>query len=280
MIRVYSLVLFAIVLFMGCIGSSLISKNPIIGIPSALIIIFLNGIIFYTMNHIQHEICHNHFGKNHNEFWANILITYPLGITPSYRRYHHDHHRFFGTPRDPDFEIYGHFPKTKEDFLKKIFIQFSGVGAAKAFFLRKKVKSKKNKEETIHLIFVQTFLFFFLFIISNNIITYILFWLFPIVTITKGLAFLRTLAEHGNPQGICTLRNFNKKSFVNIFFGSFGFIDHAIHHINPTYESSALYSISENIRVPERLRGFYSDEKENYVDLIMRWYHELPKRNK
>lgn len=222
--------------FLFYLGSQIKNLN---GLSLALFgLIFLSiGWIQFALLNANHDALHKNFGAPHREYLGWILTGFPLGLAKNYRKVHLLHHRFFGDPnRDPDYQVYGFSPKTKLQFILKISYNLTGIAAANQF-LSQFAKNKKNNfgssfTEFLEVFATQLALFLIITVVWNPF-AYIIFWLLPIATISKTLAFLRGFSEHSSPSGKPVIRTITGNIFDLNWLGIFSFNYHSEHHAYP-----------------------------------------------
>ena len=113
---------------------------------------------------------------------------------------------------------------------------------------------------------------------------YLLFWLLPIVTIAKGIGFLRILAEHSDPNHSIVYRSFSTGIVRRNLLGPFGFAHHAEHHDYMSIPYPRLGSVFRKrlesrggARREHDLAGEYQVYAGSHLALIARWlFVELP----
>ncbi len=198
----------------------------------------LIGALQHAMSILQHESVHSLLfpSKKLNDFIGNYFLSYTIGFSLDYRYIHLNHHKYLGTDMDPDESNYKDFPNTKKAFVKKIVTEFSGIGAVKQFLSSGSTSSSRRSYSLVGIIITQLIIFSLFFIFSNFIFYFIL-WLFPLVTVAKGLSQTRNLAEHlvriDAPSGAERLRTFKSNAVERFFFAPLNFNYHAEHHWYP-----------------------------------------------
>jgi len=91
---------------------------------------------------VMHEAAHHTLFANRqlNDWVGNWLAAYPVWAEVGpYRRYHLKHHKFTGTPDDPDLGLAAPFPITRSSFRRKVWRDLSaqtGLKQAIAVFRR------------------------------------------------------------------------------------------------------------------------------------------------
>ncbi len=99
--------------------------NPL----TVLFALFLIGARQLGMAVVMHEASHYTLFANRrlNDWVGNWLAAYPVwaDVAP-YRAYHLKHHKFTGTPDDPDLGLAAPFPITPDSFRRKVWRDLSG----------------------------------------------------------------------------------------------------------------------------------------------------------
>ena len=78
---------------------------------------------------INHDCAHHAFFKSPkvDEFVGHYLVGAPMNISlPAYRAYHLKHHKYAGTPNDPDIVFLNDYPISKESMRRKFMRDFTG----------------------------------------------------------------------------------------------------------------------------------------------------------
>jgi len=233
----------------------------------------------FALSNALHEALHNNFGKKQNNLIASILCAYPIGFMFSYKQIHLDHHKFFGDPiKDPDFNSYNPFPKSKIALLSKLIYNVSGLSAITQFLYKNKTNKKGN--EFINLLITQLLLISFFITLNNNfsegLFMYVCIWILPLITIAKLLSTIRLLCEHGSLNDQLTYRTITGSIIQTKILGPFNFHYHSEHHINPWIPYKYLkYSTSfsnkyqdDNIIIESYNKG--------YLQLLLDWVIILP----
>lgn len=244
------------------------------------------GLLQYRLLHAAHEACHQDFrpGSKSKNLVA-ILVAYPIGLTKSFRTEHLLHHSYFGDPeRDPDYPTFGVSPSSRIGYLVFVLKGFSGVAAIEQVVRR--IRSTKPdaaaRIDSLLLVASQLVLLI-VFTVSISPESYFLFWLLPLLTIVKGLAQLRGLAEHGDPvPHKYVLRSFLNDGIVALFMGNMGFRHHAGHHLYPMVPYEHLQMVREKM-----LSSLNTDSETgisieiypgSHLSILREWYLRLPWR--
>lgn len=203
---------------------------------------FLIGALQHGISILLHETVHSLFfvNKRLNDLVGNMLFAYPIGFSLEYRRVHFAHHANLGESADPDMVNYRDFPAPAATFLKKVLLDFSGFGAVFQFLgigaARPVATQKASRGHLVGIVLMQLFILA-IFTLLGYPLLYFVLWLFPLVTVAKGLAQLRNLAEHvsftteaGTHQ---RFRTFRSNLLERFFIGPLNFNYHAEHHWYP-----------------------------------------------
>ncbi len=216
----------------------------------------------HAISILLHEAVHSLLFKSRrtNEVVGNI-ISYPIGFSLSYREIHFPHHAHLGTPgEDPDLHNYEEFPTTWPGLARKLLLDFSGISAIIQFLSKNTLTHTEKKTPMIHLagILGAQLIIFSFFFISGHPWHYLILWIIPLVTITKGLAQLRNLAEHLTrperaPYGAQRIRTFKSSLIERFFLAPLNFNYHAEHH---WYPMIPYYNLPEAREILQKQEGF------------------------
>lgn len=266
-------------------------------VPLLLVI----GWLQYAIVQAMHEAIHQVGKKNKLQYLAaDLLLFYAVGLKPSYRRIHLDHHKYFGsTEQDPDAVVYSNFPHSKWQLLSHLLLNLVGLMAVvqlarQHFNLRPKPAVKEGKEQgkkqskkhsselnqlitlcLVQLIIAAGFSWW------SSWLDYILFWLLPLFTVVKTLSYIRVLAEHGDANKTYALRSFSASWAARYLWGPFGFAFHAEHHwfANiPYYKLPQLSAQIEATGVTPKAGEVLEHLNYSHVYLIYLWFCQLPWR--
>lgn len=239
----------------------------------------------FALFNALHEGLHRRFGNPHRELLGNVLTAYPVGFDESYRRLHLDHHKFFGTAeQDPDFAGYSPFPTTRRQFLLRLFLNLCGWYTLLQFLGVRQSRSSntqgKRPTTTMRLVLVQL-LILLAFEFSVGWFYYLWLWLLPLVTFGKFYSSTRTFCEHAAPDNAPTIRTITGSLIGEKILGIFSFHYHAEHHeyvavpyhrLRASHRQHKAELYDSPAQGPVRLEH-YSD---GYINLLVRWYKELP----
>lgn len=281
------------IIIFSLIGVLAIVENQnlnILRIPIFCSIFCLIGWSQFALSNALHEALHDNVGNHQNDLATSILVAFPLGFSFKYRATHFAHHRHVGDPdKDPDYNAYTNFPKSKYEFIKRLLKNISGLTAIVQFIQESQLNNvnkskklnapKKFNYDFILLCLVQVIIFLF-FAAMVGWWGYIFFWVLPLITIGKLLSSMRLLCEHGtpDPNRVFVIRNIIGGFFQSKFLGMFGFDYHADHHLYPTVPFGMLPKLNTKINasgdVPENknYETFYG----GHFRLLKHWFNNLP----
>ncbi len=262
-------------------------------VPAGLLVFVLVGWVQASLSNGFHEAVHYNFGEKHSDLLSLVLLGYPTFFTLNYRTVHMQHHRWFGDPeQDPDYATFTPFPRTRGEFLKRLFFMGSGIAAARQLLTRnlrprkKLARSAKGGRgaELLGLALTQlAILGLYAWILSP--IHYLLFWVLPLGTVGKLAKSTRAFCEHGSPDRGWVLRTITGTPLQTGTLGMYGFHYHGEHHFYPWVpypRLEALYRrhLSE-LEKPEyraRHEGEYEALEGGYFRLLWKWFMDLPWR--
>lgn len=181
--------------------------------------------LVYALATAAHTV--QHIGRG--DFWLNALTTRILGMSDESCTRHWHHHRYFGTPKDPDFRIYGRAARSREEVYKiilDIVSLKSGIcGVLAAEHSSTSLNLKTIGAQAIVFLTISAFCgwksYIFIFI--------------PSLLGAKVLNDLRVFTEHFpafEDSGPVT-RNFKRETIFDSILGSHGFLNHRKHHQTP-----------------------------------------------
>jgi fatty acid desaturase len=204
----------------------------------------------HAISILQHEAVHGLLFHSHrlNDVVGRYLLSYPIGFSMDYRIVHFAHHRHLGQEADPDLHNYRPFPASPRKVWLKIIRECSGWGAVMQFLGRG--ASTSGARSRLVGVAAAQFVILGLFFIAGHPFAYLWLWLLPLVTLAKGFAQLRNLAEHfireDAPIGSERLRTFQSSPFERFFLAPLNFHYHAEHHwytTVPYYNLPALRAV-------------------------------------
>jgi fatty acid desaturase len=250
------------------IGLCITTKNLWIILPSLLVI----GALQHALSILQHEAVHGLISPKRwvNDCIGNILLSYPIGFSLDYRHIHFSHHRGLGTDQDPDMQNYAPFPHTRKTWIKKLLQDFSGIGAMTQFLSQKNPNG--DKRHLIGLIITQGVIAG-LFLLAHAPFYYLILWILPLVTIAKGIAQLRNVAEHlvrmPAETGAERIRTFKSSRVERFFLGPCNFNYHAEHHWYPMVPYYNLPTLRKTLQKDSRFNQ-YTEMASSYVSVLKR----------
>jgi fatty acid desaturase len=233
----YLLLLFLITTF-------LLTLNKAWMTPINFVII---GIVQYHFVLILHECIHETFFKSKS---LNRIIGTLVGaiVFISYRNYqkeHKNHHYNTGTLEDPDFYIYkNEAPLTSKNFITHFFI--GGIKEAIKKQRTKGILSERRFGNLMFIICIQFLIFSTLFLLSNNILTYLYLWCLPIFFVAFYINRLRINFEHGFGSFNIIGNNIEVNKFFKLIIFGYNFDYHYTHHKFPQAEAYLLPEIALN----------------------------------
>jgi len=228
--------------------------------PSIFLILFWLwfGLTASGLLNLMHECAHYHAFKK--RWSSNLLgrwVLAPLVVADfdNYRLLHWAHHRNLGTADDPKYSY-------KVDIqgwrAAGFFLQcLMGGEVVKKFFHQTRQRDG-SEIATSHFWIVRVIVFHGLFVASlfaiawrfgphdagsailRVAISYVVVYMYGLVSLTLLVATLRAIAEHQNGtdhfeiSGQAVLRNLSCGPVGRLIFGCYGFAEHATHHINPS----------------------------------------------
>jgi fatty acid desaturase len=242
------------------------------------------GFLQYCLLHAVHEAAHHDLPlRSRARLPVALLVAYPIGLTLSFRDEHLLHHRHFGNPElDVDYSVYEPFPRSRFGLLKFVAFNFSGIGAIAQVLHRagnKTIQTPWHDSATLVGVQVAGIVCFTLVFGTVN---YFIYWLLPLLTVVKGLAQVRGLAEHGtrNEGGGATLRTFLSDGVVGRVLGPFGFRHHAEHHLYPMVPFDNLGKVRERMMrasSPATARSVVIEPyRGNHIQFLWEAFRALP----
>lgn len=280
---------------------ALATSDPWVIAPVGVLAFVLVGWCQASLSNGFHEAVHSNFGVRHKDWLSLVLLGYPTFFTMQYRTVHLQHHLKAGHPsEDPDFETYGHFPRSRFEMIGRFVLMASGLAAAKQL-LTKNLKSgdeaagreardpsasKRPLRDLAGLAAVQLALlggFVLAFGLQVGPLAYVTLWILPLGTIAKFVKSTRAFCEHGSPDREYVLRTITGKPWQTATLGMYGFHYHAEHHLYPWVSYARLAKLHERLK-PSLLensathQGPYEHFHGGYLALLGTWFRELPWR--
>ncbi len=233
----------------------------------------------HALSILQHEAVHGLLYRNHrlNDFIGAWLLSYPIGFSMDYRLTHFAHHRLLGEAGDPDLANYLPFPADRKVMMRKALYEFMGLGAIRQFF-GPSVNSSGARSRLFQIVVTQAVIFFG-FYSAGQPLMYFALWLLPLVTLTKGFAQFRNLAEHlirPNAPGVNErLRTFQSSFLERFFFAPLNFNCHAEHH---WYTSVPYYRLPALRKLLRARAADYSQFAEWTPSYVAAWKEAIVKK--
>jgi fatty acid desaturase len=238
---------------------------------------FLVAVSFLCSVWVQHAMAEEvHDGVHYrltvnrrmNNFLSGIYSSMMGASYSAFRTAHLMHHRHFGTPDDPDYPKYTSCPQSAAAWLRYFAFNFSGVAAvySVAFGGRNKVQdeSRDRLQHPLGTFAVQAGL------IAGSWL-FVPYWYIcyvgALVTVSYGIAQLRTLLEHCNPE-MPTGSLFNSPGVVgrNLFAAQFGYNYHGTHHLYPSVSN---HKLGKFTRINEDCLNHAGVSSQGYVRRII-----------
>lgn len=234
------------------------------------------GWLQYALVQAMHEAVHQHF-RRATSFLAALLTAWPVGLTRAYADVHFAHHRHAGSPtEDPDHVLYGRFPRSRLELLSSTALHFSGLPA---ILHRAGQRAHSPPFDLFCLVLVQAVLFA-AFSFAVHPLAYFVLWVGPVVTVVKGLGYLRILAEHADPEHPIVFRSFATTFVAGSLLGPFGFCHHAEHHLLMSVPFERLGAVFERRESTDAatLGESFVIHRGSHLHLLWKWFWSLPWR--
>jgi len=250
---------------LGAFALAVAYPNPFVIIAAALVV---SGRQQALLN-IEHECIHALFvkGRKANDFVAIWLCASPAG-SPFWaaRARHLSHHKYLGTPEDPDGPLHtGPAFATRRSTMKTFILGTCGGYALKVLFGESdavNVDPKQARADKIHLVVTQVVLWAATAWLFAWWVWPVL-WLIPLATVGVLAHQIRSFGEHAitpseeDPYGdrlISTTSNPVERYMVAPFFMNF----HSEHHLFPWVPAKRLPEVQRRLDLsnegPVRLR--------------------------
>ena len=263
-------------------------------VPAGAVVFVLVGWVQASLSNGFHEAVHYNFGEKHSDAASLFLLGYPTFFTLNYRTVHMQHHRYFGDPeKDPDYKTFTPFPRTRGEFLKRLFFMGSGIAAAHQL-LTKNLKPQKQLsrstkstgggrgKELAGLVLTQLVILGLYSLILSPWY-YLFFWVAPLGTVGKLAKSTRAFCEHGSPDREWVLRTITGSPLQTGTLGMYGFHFHGEHHLYPWVpypRLEALYHRHLREHEDPAYRAEHGSEYEffdgGYFRLLWKWFQDLP----
>ncbi|WP_321489986.1 fatty acid desaturase family protein [uncultured Hyphomonas sp.] len=147
---------------------------------------------------INHDCAHHAFFKNPkvDEFVGHYLVGAPMNISlPAYRAYHLKHHKYAGTPDDPDIVFVKNYPVSKDSLRRKFVRDFTGRTGFRDTM--RKVRSFKLSRNwpwlTFHALLLGTLT------LAGAPWAYLMWWAAELF-VYPAIVRLRQIGEHGTAK--------------------------------------------------------------------------------
>ncbi|MFK8049905.1 MAG: fatty acid desaturase [Halioglobus sp.] len=242
----------------------------------------------FALFNALHEGLHNRFGNPHRELLAYASTAYTVGFDESYRKVHLDHHKYFGDPQlDPDYPNYADFPKTKRQFLWRLFLNLCGWLALLQFLGVRQSRTSSDEADaaessgSIFRVLGAQLIILALFSATVGWFYYLWLWLIPIATFGKFFSSTRAFCEHGCPDDQPTIRTITGSFLGEKILGVFCFHYHAEHHryvaIPYNHLAVANSQLTESVYSDNAPGEPHYEHYENgYGKLLWGWFRDLP----
>lgn len=232
--------------------------------------IILIGGLQHAVSILQHEAVHGllYRSRKVNDFIGAFLLSYPIGFTMKYRAQHFAHHRDLGAESDPDRSNYLPFPAHPKRLIKKVLLDFSGYSS-----ITQVLRGESGGGSGLIWAFVAQILVFGIFVSVGAPYHYFYLWLLPLLTVTKGFAQIRNMAEHLHREDVRgpteRVRTFKSSVLERYFLAPLNFHYHAEHH---WYPMVPYYNLPELRRILQKHPEFthYTEVAPNYLSVIRR----------
>ncbi len=222
---------------------------------------------------INHDCAHHAFFKNKavDDFVGEWLVGAPMNISlAAYRAYHLKHHKYAGTPDDPDIVFVKNYPVPRESLVRKFKRDLTGqTGFRDTLFKLRKFRWSRNwKWAAFHVLLLATLT------AVGAPWAYLMWWAAEIF-VYPGIVRLRQIGEHGTAIDRTQLdARLNTGTTVapfwqRVFVAPNNVNYHLEHHLLasiPPYNLGKLHSLLE-------ARGFYEETdciSSGYIDVLRR----------
>ena len=250
------------------------------GLPLYFLTILVLGGLQNNLNSLVHHSIHGniHPNKYVNNFITRVFVAGPIGqIFGRLKSEHLSHHANFGDDDDPErfyYDLKLHRRRSKYGLLRWTVCVFLGwvlypmvlrlltgdrSGAAKHGNDSKTKKGRDNPYlDVLAVMGAQGVLFLGFYLLTNNIWSYVMYWVVPLSTFGAAFTALRATIEHANIEDPDHLLISIKSNIVEkFFFGPLNFNYHYEHH---RFMNIPYYYVP-------KVRKFLR-EKEDYNDVL------------
>jgi fatty acid desaturase len=181
--------------------------------PLYILCVVVIGARYLGLGLIMHEGVHGLISTNKavNNITGELFCAWPLFISMrSYRVKHLAHHAWLNTDKDPDFNAKinpnWQYPMKLMRFIKLSLLQLSGIGVFETFKVMSGAKVETiNKEKTPLYDHLLRLLFYVLivslFLVIDQGMLLLLYWIIPFATWTQFTNRMRRIAEHSGIDG-------------------------------------------------------------------------------
>lgn len=178
-------------LIVGAFAMAIVWTNPL----TILLGIALLGGRQLALGVINHDCAHHAFFKSQkvDEFVGHYIVGAPMNISlHAYRAYHLKHHKYAGTPNDPDIGFVKNYPVSKSSIQRKFLRDFTGqTGFRDTMMNIRKFKLTRNWPWlTFHVLLVAT-------LTAVGAPWAYLMWWAAELCVYPAIVRLRQIGEHG-----------------------------------------------------------------------------------
>jgi fatty acid desaturase len=258
----------------GLIAAVGFGRLAMAGGPMWLFVVASIAAAVWTQHAIAEEIHDGVHQRVFSSVQANELVSklYAslIGVSfAEFRKAHLAHHRYFGTPDDPDYPKYESAPQGAAGWTAYFLYHFSGAAAVQRVFAGSPEVADTTKKPggpwsqyPLGTAAAQGALLVIGTILVHPL-WYVVCWLLPLVTITYGITQLRTLLEHWSPEPWYdprtneprkgALYNLTGNVQRNVFGAQFGYNYHGTHHVHSAVPNYDLADYADDAAAPAHL---------------------------
>ncbi|MGH9631284.1 MAG: fatty acid desaturase family protein [Bryobacteraceae bacterium] len=255
-------------LVLGLLLARLALAGASIGIPEVALLIGAILASVWTQHAIAEEIHDGvHFrvlsNARRNDLLCSVYASM-IGVEfLNFRRDHSLHHRFFGSPRDPDYVKYVQAPRGLGGWVRYLGLYFSGLAAVQRLIDRRPSEEPKAApvgflKQHPHGTAVAQLCLLGIGAVLVHPVWYFICWIGPLLTITYGITQLRTMLEHWSGEDWIDPKTGERRTGAlfnlqgglqrNLFAAQFGYNYHGSHHILPAIPNTNLERTAEEMR--------------------------------
>jgi fatty acid desaturase len=238
------------------------------------------GVVIASRQHalaiIMHDQAHCRLFTHRRlaEWVCDLFCAFPVGLSTSrYRRQHLAHHRFNGTPEDPDLQAmnadpsYWRWPKSRRACLRIFAFDMLGLNlvrlllilrgwtpATEAFKIR---GSELSIEERVRFAIYLAILVSLL-TVTHGWATYGLLWLLPSVTVLGAIFRMRAISEHvglPNEHELNATRHIEGAWWERLLIAPLHVNHHLEHHLFPSVPHYNLSKLRRRLLEEPRFRA-------------------------